>query len=74
MEGHLIGVTKTHDDYTWRSIGNATKEHTSCMWNVARDSNLNFTRPHPGMVLWIRTKCVHQNAPADQQMALRWPS
>ena len=32
------------------------------------NSNLNFTRPHPGVVLWIRiggVKHVHRNAPAD---------
>ena len=80
MEGHLIGVTKTCEDYTWRSIGNATKEHTSYMWNIARNLNLNFiknTHPHPGVVLWIRIggeKCVHQNVPADHLTGLRWPS
>ena len=80
MEGFLIGVTKTHEDYTWRSIGNATKEHTSYMWNVARNSNLNFiknTHPHPGMVLWIRiggVKHVGRNVPADHLTGPHWAS
>ena len=25
VEGCLIGVTKTHEGYTWRSTGNVTK-------------------------------------------------
>ena len=64
MEGHLIGATKMREDYTCRSIGNAAKEHTGYMWNVARNSNLNFiknTCPHPGVVLWMRiggVKCM----------------
>ena len=68
MEGLLVGVTKIRDDYTWRLIGNATKQCTSYMWNVARNSNLNFvenTPPHPGVVLWIRiggVKHMRQNA------------
>ena len=76
MEGHLIGVTKMHAGYTWRSIGNATKEHTSYMWNVTRNMDLNFvknTYPHPGMVLWIRiagVKCMHRNTPANHLTCL----
>ena len=64
MEGHLIGATRTHEDYTWMLIGNMTKEHTSYTWNVTRNLNLNFienTHPHPGVVLWIRiggVKCM----------------
>ena len=53
-----------------------TKEHTSYTWNIARNSNLNFTCPHPGMVLWIRiggVKRMCQNAPADHLMGLCWP-
>ena len=53
MEGCLIGVTKMHEHYTWRSIKNATKECTSYTWNVTRNLNLNFiknTHPHPGSV------------------------
>ena len=80
VEGFLIGATKMCEDYTWRLIGNATKEHTSYMWNITRNSNLNFvknTHPHPGVVRWIRiggVKHMCQNAPADHLMGLHWPS
>ena len=55
----LVGVTKMREDYMWRSTGNMTKECTSYAWNVAMNLNLKFTRPHPGMVLWIRIGGSH---------------
>ena len=64
MEGHLVGATKMCEGYTWRSIGNATKEDTSYSWNIAINLKLNFvehTRLHPWVVLWIRiggVKCM----------------
>ena len=73
----LVGATKTREGYTCRSIGNAAKGRTSYMWNVAMNSNLNFTRPHPGVVLWIRiggVKHMHRNAPVDHLTGPCWPS
>ena len=44
MEGHLIGVTKTHEGYTWRLTKNMTEKHTSYIWNVPRNLNLYFIK------------------------------
>ena len=44
MEGHLIGVTNMGECYTWRLIRNGTKKCTSYMWNITRNSNLNFIK------------------------------
>ena len=74
---HLVGATKMHEDKMCRSTGNATKERTSYTWNVPMNSNLNFTHPHPGVVLWIRiggVKRMHRTAPADHLTGLCWPS
>ena len=73
----LEGATKTREGYMCRSTESTTKEHTIYMWNIAMNSNLNFTRPHPGVVLWIRiggVKRMRRNAPADHLMGLCWPS
>ena len=50
------------EDYTCRSTRNVTKERTSYMWNITMNLNLNFTRPHPGVVLWIRIGGVKTHA------------
>ena len=74
-DAHLVGATKMREDYTWRLTGNVTEEHTSYTWNVTM--NLNFTCPHPGMVLWISiggVKCMCQNVPADHLMGPYFPS
>ena len=71
MKGHFEDVTQMYVGYMWRVIGKMTKERTSYMWNVARNSNLNFiknTHPHPVVVLWIRiggVKHMRHNVPAD---------
>ena len=44
MQGHLIGVTKLHEGYTWGLTGNVTKKQKSYMWNVTRNLNLNFIK------------------------------
>ena len=68
MEGHFIGVTTTGESCMWRSIGNATKEHVSYMWNVTRNLNLNFVKnsstPWHGAVDqdWRSKMCVLKHA------------
>ena len=42
VEGHFVGVTKTHEGYMWGSRGNVTEKHASFTWNVTRSSNLNL--------------------------------
>ena len=85
MEGCLIGATKMHEGFMWRSTGNMTKKCTSYTWKVTRNSNLNFikiTHPHPGVVLWIRiggvkmhvSKCTSQPPERSMLALLSVPS
>ena len=74
-----------HEDYMWRLIGNATKEHTSYTWNVARNSNLNFVEKYLSTP-WCRAvdqdwrskthvpKCVSQPPDGSTLALLSMPS
>ena len=77
VEGYVIGVTKTHEGYMWRSTKNATEKHTSYTWNVARNLNLNFVENlSTGTVDqdWRSKNACAEIALADHLTGPCWPS